>query len=130
MESETIRRFAEGWSSHDPEQLAGLFTDDCHYEDVVLKISAHGPGEVGQFLVDWVSSSSDLRMDLTKQFGEGDSAGAEWLFSGTNDGELDGVPATGKRFEFRGATLFEFSGDRIRHCVDFWDMATLRRQVR
>jgi predicted ester cyclase len=68
-------------------------------------------------------------MRLVKQFGEGDSAGAEWVFTGTHDGDLSGLGPTGKRFEFRGATLFEFDDGKVKACVDIWDMATLRSIV-
>jgi hypothetical protein len=34
------------------------------------------------------------------------------------------MPATRRRVAVRGASIFEFSGDRIRRCSDYWDMAT------
>lgn len=123
------KKFADGWSSHDPEQLASIFTDDCLYEDVVLNVAARGPEEVKQFLRDWLEISSDINMRLTRQFANGDSGGAEWVFSGTHDGHLNGLGPTGKRFEFRGASLFQFQDGKINGCVDFWDMATLRRLI-
>jgi len=129
MPYELVRRFADSWSSHDPDRLASLFADDCLYEDVVLGVAAHGPIEVAAFLRDWLTISSDLKMSLRRQYGEGDSAGAEWVFSGTHDGQLDGLGPTGRRFEFRGSSLFEFEAGKIKTCVDFWDMATLRRLV-
>jgi steroid delta-isomerase-like uncharacterized protein len=129
MPYEVVEKFAAGWSSHDPDELAAIFTDDCFYEDVVLNVAARGPEDVKQFLRDWLTISSDLNMRLTKQFGMGDAAGAEWIFTGTHDGQLDELGPTGKRFEFRGATLFEFKDDRITGCIDYWDMATLRRMV-
>jgi steroid delta-isomerase-like uncharacterized protein len=127
---ETVRKFAEGWSSHDPGKLAAIFTEDCFYEDVVLNVAARGRQEVGQFLLDWCKSSSDLHMRLTHQFGEGNRVGAEWVFTGHLDGEdLDGIPATGKPFEFRGSTLFEFEGDQIKWCIDYWNLMAVARQT-
>lgn len=129
MEKSLVEEFAAGWSSHDPDRLAAIFTEDCLYEDVVLGVAARGHEGVKTFLRDWLAWSSDLNMEFKKRFGEGATAGAEWLFTGTLDGDLDDVPATGKRFEFRGSTLFEFRDGKISACVDFWDMATLARQV-
>lgn len=127
---ETICKFAEGWSSHDPAKLSAIFTEDCFYEDVTLNVAARGRTEVGEFLLDWYRSSSDLKMTLTHQFGEGDRVGAEWIFTGHLDGEpLDGIPATGKPFEFRGATLFEFEGEQIRWCIDVWNLMAVARQT-
>ena len=128
MSESVVEEFAAAWSSHDPERLARIFTEDCIYEDVVLDVCAQGHEDVKTFLRDWLASSSDLRMELKKLFGGGGAMGAEWLFSGTLNGELEGIPATGKRFEFRGASHFEFENGKIKACIDFWDMATLRRQ--
>jgi len=39
------------------------------------------------------------------------------------------MPATGRCVEGRGASAFEFRGDKIRRCTGYWDMATLRKQL-
>jgi hypothetical protein len=31
-------------------------------------------------------------------------------------------------FTARGASIFEFAGDKIRRCADYWDLATFLRQ--
>jgi steroid delta-isomerase-like uncharacterized protein len=122
-------KFADGWSSHEPDRLGSLFTDGCLYEDVVLDVAARSPKEVGDFLTDWLKMSTDLNMRITEQFGSGDELGAEWIFSGTHDGQIEELGPTGRRFEFRGATLFRFEGDKICRAIDYWNMATLRRIV-
>jgi steroid delta-isomerase-like uncharacterized protein len=48
---------------------------------------------------------------------------------GTHTGEMPGMPATGKRFEVRGASTFEFRDAKILRCSDYWDMATLLKQL-
>jgi steroid delta-isomerase-like uncharacterized protein len=54
---------------------------------------------------------------------------AEWTLSGTHEGDVPGLPATHKPFSVRGANLFELTGDKIRHNRDFWDVATVMRQL-
>jgi hypothetical protein len=39
------------------------------------------------------------------------------------------MPATGKSIEVRGASIFEFTGNPIRRCTDYWDMVTLLKQL-
>jgi hypothetical protein len=39
------------------------------------------------------------------------------------------MPATGRRVDVRGASIFEFSGERIRRCSDYWDLATFLGQL-
>ena len=47
----------------------------------------------------------------------------------THKGDLPGLPATGKRFSVRGATVFELQGEKIRRVSDYWDMVTFLKQI-
>ena len=50
--------------------------------------------------------------------------------SGTHNGDLPGLPATGNRFSsIRGATIVELAGGKIRRNSDYWDAASLMKQV-
>jgi steroid delta-isomerase-like uncharacterized protein len=53
----------------------------------------------------------------------------EWVMSGTHHGDFPGMPATGKRFSVRGAAIVELQGGKIRRLSDYWDAATVMRQV-
>jgi len=41
-----LERWAAGWSAHDPERVASLYTDDCVYEDVPLGAVSRGKREL------------------------------------------------------------------------------------
>jgi steroid delta-isomerase-like uncharacterized protein len=53
----------------------------------------------------------------------------EWRMRGTHRGDLAGMNPTGRRFKVRGVTVFLFEGDRIARCSDYWDIATVQRQL-
>jgi steroid delta-isomerase-like uncharacterized protein len=129
MSTHIAERFAAGWSSHDPEAFATLFTADCLYEDIPLGVSASGKGEIAEHLRNWLAGSSDIAMRPVRTFDAGRRVGLEWLYTGTHDGRLEGIDATGRGFEFRGASLMEVDGDEISHCVDYWDLAYLLREL-
>ena len=69
----------------------------------------------------------DVTFELQSSFADGTRGGAEWVMRGMRD--LPGMPATGKRVEVRGASIFEFASDKIRRCSDYWDMATYLKQL-
>ncbi len=39
------------------------------------------------------------------------------------------MPATGERFSVRGVTIVELQDGKIRRNSDYWDMATMMKQV-
>jgi steroid delta-isomerase-like uncharacterized protein len=111
------------------ERLLRLFTGDVVYEDVTMGVVNRGAGELRAFGEGFFSGFPDVTFELRSSFANGASGGAEWVMRGTHKGDLPGMPATGKRVEVRGASIFEFAGDRIRRCSDYCDMATFLKQL-
>lgn len=49
--------------------------------------------------------------------------------TGTHQGELMGMPPTGKRVELVGCSVIEVRGDRIVREGDYWNMLTMHQQL-
>jgi ketosteroid isomerase-like protein len=49
----------------------------------------------------------------------------EWVFTGTDKG----LYKTGKRFSVRGVSVIDLRGGRISRNLDFYDAASIMRQV-
>jgi steroid delta-isomerase-like uncharacterized protein len=121
--------WARAWSSRDIETLLALCTDDCQYEDVTMGAISHGKGELRQFAEAVFAAFPDFRIELESYFTAGRWAGAEWTMSGTHQGDLPGLPATGRGFCVRGSTICELRQGKIRRNSDYWDMVTLLKQI-
>ena len=124
-----LEEWAAGWSAHDVDKVAALFTDDCVYEDVPLGAINHGKEELKAFGRPFFQAFPDFTIELTACFAADAWAAMEWLMSGTHEGDLPGMPATGKSFSVRGSTILELRDGRIRRNSDYWDMATFLKQV-
>jgi steroid delta-isomerase-like uncharacterized protein len=121
--------WAAAWSLHDGEKLLSLCTDDCVYEDVTMNAVNRGKAEVKAFADATFAAFPDFKIALTSEFTTGNWAGAEWTMSGTHRGDLPGMPATGKSFSVRGATICELQAGRIKRISDYWDMVTFLKQI-
>ena len=122
-----MEQWAVYWSSHDLERLLLLFTADVVYEDVPMRVVNRGTAELRTFVEKVLSDFPDVAFELQSSFTDGSRGAAEWLMRGTRS--LPGMPATGKRVEVRGVSVFEFAGDKIRRCSDYWDIATYLEQL-
>ncbi len=96
---------------------------------MTLGVVNRGAAELDTFARAVFEAFPDFKIQLTSSFVAGNWAGAEWAMCVTHKGDLPGLPATGKRFSIRGATIYEFQGNRIRRNSDYWDMVTLLKQV-
>jgi steroid delta-isomerase-like uncharacterized protein len=125
-----VEDWAKAWSSHDTERVLALFTDDCVYEDVTFGAVSRGKAELRAFADRIFAAIPDFEVALITHFAAENRAGMEWAMSGTHKGDFPGLPATGKRFSsVRGSTIVELQGGKIRRCSDYWDAATVMRQV-
>jgi steroid delta-isomerase-like uncharacterized protein len=120
---------ANAWSSHDVDKLLALFIDNCVYEDVTFGVVTRGKSELRGFAEATFKAIPDFNMEVTSRSVAGDRASMEWVMTGTHKGDFPGLPATGKRFSVRGASIVEVQGAKIRRVSDYWDAVTLMRQI-
>jgi steroid delta-isomerase-like uncharacterized protein len=123
------KQLVGAWNTHDPERVIGLLTEDHVYEDVPLGALNHGAADTRQFFQGAYGAFPDIHFDLTGATVDPERAALEWTMTGTHNGDLPGMPATGKSFTVRGVTVFETAGDKIRVVRDYWDFTTLLRGV-
>jgi predicted ester cyclase len=53
---------------------------------------------------------------------QGDKLAARFTFSGTQKGELMGIPPTGRKVTFQGMRFFKFRGTK---CIETWNLADM-----
>ena len=130
----TDRTFFDGyldaWNAHDPAAVARYMADDAIYEDVALGRVLHGPSEVAAFVEEATRASSDFRFEQVSLITVGVDYANEWIMSGTNDREVQGVPATGRSFRVRGASVGKLdTSGRIVENRDYYNLAEMFAQL-
>lgn len=128
-----IDEWAIAWSSsanNDPERVLALFADDGMYEDVTSGVVVRGKEELRRYLIGAFATIPDFTFDVLRRFGAGPWAAIEWTMSGTHRGDWAGMTATGRPFSsVRGTSILELEAGKIRRQSDYWDAATVMRQV-
>ena len=127
--SGVLEDLAAAWTAHDIDRVLSLCTDDCVYEDVTMAAVNRGKQELKAFADAVLGAFPDFKMNLTSGFIAGNWAAAEWTMSGTHRGDLPGMPATGKTFSLRGASICELRDGKISRNSDYWDMVTFLKQI-
>ena len=77
------------------------------YEDVTLGLVHRGPEEIKAFRGAYVSVFPDMAVDEMSYFQAADAVCLEWTMSGTHEGDLPDLAATGRRFVLRGVRTDE-----------------------
>jgi steroid delta-isomerase-like uncharacterized protein len=104
--------------------------DDAIYEDVALGRVLHGPSEIAAFVEEATKACSDFRFEEVSLFTAGDAYANEWIMTGTNDREVRGIPATGRAFRVRGASVGKLdTSGRIVENRDYYNLAEMFAQL-
>jgi steroid delta-isomerase-like uncharacterized protein len=111
-----LDQWATAWPSDDVES-AQLFADDCLYEDVPTGAVNRGKDAMRTFARFLFSVAPDFKIEISHRLeislGPGAQARAdrwaagEWTMSGTQRGDMPNLPATGKSFSIRGASILK-----------------------
>jgi steroid delta-isomerase-like uncharacterized protein len=74
--------------------------------------------------------SPDFHNQIVDLVAAGERAAARLCYTGQHLGDLAGIPATGRRFEYSGAAFFTSVGGRLTSAWVLGDLEGLRRQLR
>ena len=117
------------WNAHDVEKLASFFTDECVYENVGRDQVYRGKEELKAWISGVCAALPDFKLELKSLFVAGDRVGLEAVMTGTHTGDMPGLPATGKSFSIRYASIIELHEGKIRRSADYWNFASFARQL-
>lgn len=110
-----VRRYTEKvWNEHRRE----LF-EEFVAENVVHHGIPAGPGleEMKAGYEVALNAIPDIQIALDDVIAEGDKVVTRWMMRGTHQGELMGIPATGKQLTQSGVSIFRLANARI---VELW----------
>lgn len=77
----------------------------------------------------WKLAFPDLKTAVMMEIAEGDLVSVLWTATGTNTGEGNGLPATGKQIQERGITIWRFVNGKIVEEWSEFDQLRIMKQL-
>jgi steroid delta-isomerase-like uncharacterized protein len=94
--------YFNAWNAHDTDAVTALFSAQGSYADPNVPDGVAGPHLAG-YVNAIFGAFSDLEFEIVEKFETGNGAMvAEWLMKNTHDGEMRGLPPTGRIDSVRG----------------------------
>jgi steroid delta-isomerase-like uncharacterized protein len=121
-------------TAKDYDALLDTMTDDCFNFVAADPTSPYlGPKEVEARYRKLFAAFPDLRIEMKRIVAldlDARLAISENLLTGTHEGDLFGIPGTGKRIDLSAIVIWEFGEDnKVRGETIYYDLATLLRQI-
>jgi steroid delta-isomerase-like uncharacterized protein len=124
-----VRGLWDALNSRDYARAAGAIAEHCDWLSVAAETLHRGPGPIVAGLREFVTAFPDWRADVERVMAAGPFVVVEWTVSGTFRGPFRGKEPNGKRFRRRGCSVAEVEGGKIVRYRDYYDRATLLRQL-
>ena len=130
-------RIGQKWvqfnNSKDISTVFDVFTEDIVYEDVPTGAVLDGAEAFQAFAQGFFDAFPDSRFELGQSACQGQQGFFEWTWI-AKDGRVGmdprpGFCGTGKPFTVRSVAFIEIQGNRISRDADFWDLATVLKQL-
>lgn len=127
--SKTISRrfFEEILSKGDLELVNELFTADYNAHTPIGVFE--GIEGARQFVIRLREAFPDLDAKVEDQVVEGDKVANLWSAQGTHQGDFGGIPATGRKMETSGITMFRFADGKVLESWGFADLMGMMKQL-
>ena len=125
-----VREHMESENRHEFDVTMGTFKHP-RYEIIPTGEIHDGEEAVDRYFRETRAAFPDQRNELIKMHHADDAVLVEFWLRGTHEGELRGIPPTGKSFRCRMVAffLFEDGGDRITCERIYFDQATIAQQL-
>ena len=123
-----VREHMESENRHEFDVTLATF-DHPRYEIVPTGEVYDGPDEVSRYFAESRAAFPDQRNKTIAIHHADDAVVVEFWLRGTHEGELRGIPPTGKVFEVRAVALFLFEDDGLVCERVYFDAATIFGQL-
>jgi len=119
----------EVWNMGNLEAIDELIADDFVTTVIGAPEQIRGPDGFRDFVLMYRKAFPDLRLTIDDQIAEGETVVTRWTATGTHEGELMGIPPTGKQATTAGININRISRGKL---VDGWgifDQLGLLQQI-
>jgi steroid delta-isomerase-like uncharacterized protein len=123
-----VREHMESENRHEFDVTMGTFHHP-RYEIVPTGEVHDGEEEVARYFAETRAAFPDQRNETIALYHADEGVIVEFWLRGTHEGELRGIPPTGRAFEVRTVAFFLFEEDRLVCERVYFDTATILAQL-
>jgi steroid delta-isomerase-like uncharacterized protein len=133
MSTDTVERlerlFGDVWNAARPDTADELVHESYHIHDRGLADELSGPALYRALAEGTREAFPDAEFVVEDTLADGDRVALRWTMTGTHEGDLFGVPPTGRQVELTAIEIDRFADGRL---IETWtqsDQLGLMRQV-
>ena len=129
METLSRRIFEEIWNYRNLAVIDERFAPEYVHHDPQSPDVVDGIEGYRQFVQRYLTAFPDLHIAIHDEIATGNTAVTRWTVSGTHNGDLPGIPCTGRFISVSGITIARTRNGKIVESWNNWDALGMMRQL-
>ena len=130
QENRTIaRRFIQVWGKGDLDIIYELAAPSLSVQYPAMPQVIRGSKAFRKVMENFRSAFSDWDIHVEEEIAEDDKVVIRWIFSGTHQGGLLGIPATGKKVKWTDITIYQIVDGKVMEEKGEEDFLGFLRQI-
>ncbi len=122
------RIFEDVWNRKNLNAIDDLISANYIHHDANSP-AASGIDGYKQFVNYYMNAFPDAHFTIDDAFTDGHNEVTRWTVVGTHEGELAGIPRTGRRFSVTGISIARVANGKITESWNNWDALGLMQQL-
>lgn len=131
--TEVAKASIVGYNEKNWDKIRTLLTPGFVYDEVATGRKTKGVNDTLTLWRGWATAFPDSKATFNNEFVSGTTVTLELTWRGTHTGPLQTpngeIAPTGKKMELRACQVVEIDGDKTSLVRQYFDMATLLRQI-
>ena len=128
------RVFEDIWNRKNLNAVDELMSADYLHHDASSPAVPRGMDGYKQFVNYYMSAFPDAKFTIDDAFTTGHGTDVQnevtrWTVTATHEGELAGIPRTGRRFSVTGISIARISNGKITESWNSWDALGMMQQL-
>jgi steroid delta-isomerase-like uncharacterized protein len=124
-----VRESWDAWNAHDVEGALKNIDEKHIWETDTLPAPVVGRDGYRLAMQMYIAAFPDLHFRIDQLFASGDRVVTQYTATGTQHGNLMGIPPTQRRAEVHGCTVAEVRNAKVARSSVYWDTGHLLRQL-
>jgi len=124
-----MQKLSVGWGEGNKEALLSAYNETCRFEDKALGLVHHNLAGIEEVFDYSFTIFPDFKVVYGCSVVGEDFASAEWVYTGSFCGELEGKHYHRVPVSIEGISFMELVDGKISRNSDYWNLASLMQQL-
>lgn len=117
------------WNTGNTDVAEQIYSKNAQWHDPGRPEPIRGSQQIAQYVTYVRTAYPDFKLEVNESMQDGDRLATHWTVTGTQRGEFQGIPPTGKQINIKGMTLTRIENGQITEEHVYFDRLAMMEQL-